>query len=480
MKPMKKIFFLFIALGFAVSCTKNFEEYNTDTKNPASVTPATLFASSQKSMFDVITSTNVNNNVFRLFAQYWTETTYIDEANYDLTTRNIPQNFWNTIYVGVLKNLDESKRLIPGQDATFFPAAVQKNQTACVEIMTVYGYSVLVNTFGNVPYSQALDINTIRPKYDDAKTIYIDLLKRLDAAIALINTGADGFGSSDLLNGGDMTQWVKFANALKMRLGMILAEVDEATGKAAFLAGAANTITSNDENIVMHYLTSPPNTNPIWVDLIQSGRKDFVAANTIVDIMNNLGDPRVPLYFTVDANGGYSGGIYADNNNYATYSKPADRITKADYESIIIDLSEIEFLLAEAAAKGWSVTGTAESHYNAAIKASMEYWGASSTDADAYLAKPEVAYSSAAGDFRTKIGNQKWIALYNRGFEGWTEWRRLDAPTLNVPTDLTYADIPKRYTYSVQEQNLNKANYDAAATAIGGDAKTTKLFWDIR
>ena len=99
-------------------------------------------------------------------------------------------------------------------------------------------------------------------------------------------------------------------------------------------------------------------------------------------------------------------------------------------------------------------------------------------DADAYLANANVAYATAPGDWKTKIGNQAWIALYNRGFDAWTEWRRLDAPTLNVPEGLTYGDIPVRYTYPVQEQNLNIENYNRASSAIGGDAVTVKIFWD--
>jgi hypothetical protein len=243
-------------------------------------------------------------------------------------------------------------------------------------------------------------------------------------------------------------------------------------------AAASSAITDNSDNVYMHYLTSPPNTNPIWVDLIQSGRKDFVAANTIVNFMANLKDPRIPYYFTEDADGKYSGGIYAASNNYATYSKPADRLTAENFEAILFDAAEGHFLLAEAVERGMTVSGTAAEHYEAAIKASMSYWDVPAADQAAYLATPAVAYATAKGTWREKIGSQKWIALYNRGFEGWVEWRRFDFPILNVPDGQTYADIPVRYTYPVQEQNLNKANWQAASTAIGGDAVKTKLFWD--
>jgi Susd and RagB outer membrane lipoprotein len=67
--------------------------------------------------------------------------------------------------------------------------------------------------------------------------------------------------------------------------------------------------------------------------------------------------------------------------------------------------------------------------------------------------------------------------LYNRGLEAWTEWRRLDYPVLVAPVD-ALSEIPVRYTYPVQEQNLNVTNYTEAASAIGGDEVTTKIFWD--
>ena len=123
----------------------------------------------------------------------------------------------------------------------------------------------------------------------------------------------------------------------------------------------------------------------------------------------------------------------------------------------MFDAAEGQFLLAEAVERGMNVGGTAASHYEAGISASIEFWGGSTADATTYLAQPTVAYATAAGDWKVKIGTQAWIALYNRGYEAWTEWRRLDAPILNVPDGLTYGDIPVRYTYPVQEQNLNIA-----------------------
>jgi hypothetical protein len=463
-----------------MSCKKNIENLNVDTKNPVSVPAGSLFATGIKNLVDNITTPNVNSGIFRLLAQHWTETTYTDESNYDLNTRNIPQNFWNAMYRDVLKSFQESAKLVPLQDPKYVTAGTIKNQSAMIEIMYVYTYSILVDTYGNIPYSEALNIDKVSPKYDDAKTIFYDLLTRLDAAIANIDVNEGGFGSSDILLNDNVTGWKIFANSLKLRLGMEIADFDAAKAKSVVeSAAAAGVIASNDDNVLFKYLAGPPNTNPIWVNLIQSGRKDFVAANTLVDYMAPLNDPRIPLYFTTDAAGGYSGGEYGSSNNYATFSKPSAKITAPDFEADLIDYAEVEFLLAEAAERNFTVTGTAASHYENAITASIEYWGGTAAQATEFVAQPAVKYSTAAGTYKEKIGKQKWVALYNRGFEAWTEWRRLDFPTLVAPPDnVTDGVIPLRYTYPVQEQNLNAKNYADAVSAIGADKVSTKLFWD--
>ncbi|MBW6501820.1 MAG: SusD/RagB family nutrient-binding outer membrane lipoprotein [Bacteroidales bacterium] len=104
-----------------------------------------------------------------------------------------------------------------------------------------------------------------------------------------------------------------------------------------------------------------------------------------------------------------------------------------------------------------------------------------SIEAAAYLSQPEIGYEtgSTANDFRKKIGLQKWIALYNRGLEGWAEWRRFDTPVFNIARNKTIDDIPMRMPYPYNENNLNLSNYTVASNAIGGDLVSTKLFWDI-
>lgn len=473
---MKKILIIFISVFTLVSCEKDITSLNTDKKHPTVVAPEPLFANAQRNLSDILATPNVNSGIFRLLAQQWTETTYFDESRYDLSTRNIPQNFYAGIYRDVLRDLKEAKTLIPNNINT--SADVKTNQLAIADIMQVYAYSLLVNTFGNIPYSEALDFSNSFPKFDDAKTIELDLLKRLDTDIAALKTSAGSFGSSDNIYKGKVASWKKFAYTLKLKLGMLFADSDPAVAKAAVESAAPNVFTSNSDNAAFTYLGATPNTNPVWVNLVQSGRKDFVGANTLVDKMNSLDDPRRQFYFTKTTAGAYKGGIYGASNNYAAFSKPGDAIIKPSMENLFLDYVETEFLLAEAVERGFAVGGTAVTHYTNAVTASILYWGGTAVDAVTYLANPSVNYITATGNYKQKIGEQKWIALYNRGFDAWTEWRRLDFPVLNVPPGLKYTDIPLRFTYPVNEQNLNKTNYAAAASAIGGDLVKTKLFWD--
>lgn len=474
---MKKIVIYLVSVMFLASCVDNLDDFNIDQKKASQVPAATLFTGALKNLTDVMTTPNVNTNNYRFYVQHWTSTQYLDEPRYNMTSRTIPQAMFQALYRDVLADLNDAKRLI--QENESIVAEVKNNQLAQVEIMEVYTWSILLNTFGNVPYSQALDPDVSLPAYDDAQTVYNDILGRLDAALDLIQPTANGFGNADVIYSSDMTKWVKFGNSLKVKLGMVIADVDTDKAKALIEAAAPNVFTSNADNAAFPYLSSAPNNNPVSENLnpLRTSREDFVPANTLVDAMNELEDPRRASYFT-QINGAYKGGRYGFTNSFSELSHVHNNITALDFEALLLDYSEIEFLLAEALERGFNVGGTAAAHYSAAITASFDYWGVSGVGA--YLAKPEVNYPTASGDWKQKIGTQKWIALYNRGFDAWLEWRRLDAPTLSPPAveglDLI---VPTRLIYPVNEQTLNGANRDAAAEAIGGDQSSTKLWWDV-
>jgi hypothetical protein len=481
---MKNI--IIIILGFVVySCSNNLESLNENIKDPASVPGESLFTGAQKSLVDQIVTLNVNNNNTKLWSQFLQEATYTDESNYDQVTRTIPQNHWDVMYKDVLKDLDESSKIIAA--TTYLTPelnALKPNKLVINEILTIYAYSNLVETFGNVPYSEALDVDNLLPKYDDGLTIYKALITRLSAAITSLDTSEDSYGSADNIYQGDVAKWKKFANSLKLRMGNMLSDVEPALAESTIVSAlASGVITSAADNASFTYYGADPNTNPIFADLVLSGRKDFVAGSTIIDIMTTLTDPRLPLYFT-DVDGVYLGGEIGAESTYSQYSHLAPIFENATLEGILFDYTEVEFILAEAAARSFAITGTAESHYNAGITASILYWGGTNADATTYLGLPAVSYnlaiaaSSASMPWKEVIGTQKWLALFNRGLEAWTSIRLLDYPLMAEPVDFL-SGYPNRYTYPIIEQTLNGTSYNEASSDIGEDTAEQKLFFDL-
>jgi hypothetical protein len=474
---MKKIFVLIFSVLITFSCT-DLTDMNKNIKDPSATPGESLFTGAQKNIVDIMTDVNVNNNIWELIMQYWTEVTYTDESNYDLVTRQIPDGFWQVCYRDVLKDLDEASKVIANTD-DFQTNDLKTNKLAIIEIMNVYTWSILVETFGNVPYSQALDINTLLPKYDDAETVYRALIVRLTAAINKLDVTKKSFGKADNIYQGDVALWKKFGNSLKLKMGMLFADIDNNFASATVLSAVgAGVFTSNLDNAVFKYGGIQPGTNPLYVNLIASGRFDFVATETIVDAMNSLNDPRREFYFSpYPVLGQYLGGPNGVGCTYSAFSNQADAIKEPTFPGNILDYAQVEFLLAEAVERTYAVGGTAEQHYNNAITASILSWGGTDLQATDYLAQADVAYSTAPGTWQEKIGTQAWIAFYLRSFEAWTSQRRLGFPLLVAPPDAV-SDFPVRFTYPIGEQTLNGTNYKAAAAAIGGDLVETHLFFD--
>jgi hypothetical protein len=478
---MKKILFIVLVLFVASSCTK-LEDMNVDTKRPTVVPSETLFTNAQRELADQLASINVNTNVFKLFAQYITETTYTDEANYDVINRGIPDNTFRTLYRDVLMDLKESAKVLASEPAPVLAEdkIVYQNKLYIIDLLRIYTFNRLVDIFGNVPYTEALDIDNVNPKYDDAATIYAALFADLDKVINGLDDSQGSFGGADIVYGGDVAKWKMFANGLKLKMAI---HISDAPGSIdinkAISEAKGGVFTSNDDNALFNYLGASPNTNPLYLDLVASGRHDFVATNTMVDLMQAKQDTiRLGLYYTkvtdTIASEAYKGAPYGHSVPYSQFSHLNATLENPTFPSVLMDYTEIQFYLAEAANKNLGgVTGPA-AYYDAAVTSSFEYWGSDAATASAYLA------NNAYTDLNS-IGEQAWIAYFNRGFFGFTTWRRLDVPTFNDPPQnaIGAGKFPYRYTYPNNEQTLNGANRAAAATAIGGDKLDTKLFWDI-
>ena len=480
---MKKILITLFIIGVITACDDRLEELNTPAKGAVTVPAAPLFANGINELFYMMNNSNTNINVFRLYAQYWAQTTYPDESQYNMVGRRNPDNFWRGAYRDALMDLEEAKRItMDTWQQEGLTEAERDNRVAIIDAARVYVYATLVDAFGAVPFSEALDPEILQPRYESGSAVYDQIIVLLDQAIAMMDPAEASWPEAqDPVYEGDTEGWFKFANSLKLKLAITIADVNASKAATMVAQAEPNVFESNADNASITYLDAFPNTHPIHEDLVQSGRADYVVANTLIDRLNALDDPRIAVFAEPLADGvTYEGGVYGTNNTYAQKSHIGDVFHDPTLEGLILDYAEVEFLLAEAAARGMAVTGTAEEHYENGIRASMEYWGVPEAEIDAYLAQPEVAYATAEGDWRQKIGVQHWIALYNRGFEGWTVWRRLDFTGFNVPPLLTYEDIPERFIFPIEEATLNGTNLDEAIQLIGGsDDANTRVFWDV-
>ena len=486
---MKKIKFIFITIAALtmVACTSDadYEDLNKDPNNPVEASAESLFSAAQKTLVDEVNDIDYRDAPFMLYAQYAQQTTYKDESQYDMKNRGIPGEIFSTVYQNILYDLKDAALLV--SDDEF--------KSAQIELLAVYAWQYLVDNFGNVPYSEALKVigedQILAPKYDDAATIYADLMSRAVAAKVMLGGSGDGFTNADFVLAGDKDAWLKFANSLIIKIGV------RATGntfKAEVEAAASGALGSNADNVTMDYEGSTPNTNPSWLELVQSGRNDYVLGKPFVDalISADLEDPRQDVFFDPESkmvidtlsNGdlveNYKGGVIGQKSAWSAHSKLGTKLFDPTFRGVLFDFAEISFYLADASARGWAVGGDAPTHYANGIKASFTDWGLTEAAADAYLLKPKVAYATADGTADEKIGKQLWIAMFNRGFEGWTAYRRYGGAPLTqselAEDDLK--DVPRRLTYPVVEQTRNPSNYTAAASAIGDDKQSTKIFWD--
>jgi len=497
---MKKILFIFSILSLTVvtnSCESDITSLNEDPKHPTVVPSGLLVASAEQELISQLLTPNVNNNISRFFTQQWAQTTYIDESNYDMVTRPIPRNHYNRMMAsssaivhspGVLSALRDAKQFLQNEG---LDAARKGNNEAIIELLNVYAWANLVDTYGDIPYFGALkavagaENNASEIPYDDAKTIYLDLVKRIDAANAMININQSGY-TDDIFYNGNMEKWKKMANSLKFRLAVTLSDVEPALAKtyaeAAYNAGLFN---SKEDSFGLSTFPSGLFANPIYQEVIQSGRNDFIPSDVLVDYMNSTSDPRMGRWFT-KVEGAFVGGVYGSGNSYAAYShmtstKAGDAgddgfmLIAPNSQGYLLDYTEITFLRAEAAARGFNVGGTPATLYAAAITASMTEYGISPTTANAFIA----ANPFNAANWKQSIGFQAWVAMFNKGFQAWNFARRLDYPVFVNPDDSTVDGVPVRMKYSDQEYLLNKNNVTAAAQKIGGDQVTTKVFWDV-
>ena len=245
---------------------------------------------------------------------------------------------------------------------------------------------------------------------------------------------------------------------------------------AAIAAG--NLITSLNEEPRFTFDSVPDRSNPMWRDKVQDSRDDFAVTQLIVKELNDRADPRLEKFAAEAPTGGIVGMPYGLDDNSASIlkastSRPNDDLLEATAHHVIISLSEVKFLLAEAYERG-ILTGDAQKAYEEGIRASMEYWGISDADViNNYIS----AQSYNGSNWKASIGIQKWISIYTSGKEALAEWRRLDQPVLEPSPNGVVSSIPTKMPYPQSERTNN-------ATSLGAVSSnpiniTAKVWWDV-
>ena len=410
-----------------------------------------------------------------LWVQYYAEIQYRDEDKYIM--RSGTSGGWG-FYNGAAEDF---QRIINRGAATGTP-----NWEAVGRIMKSYVFSVMTDAMGDLPYSEALKGDSVlAPKYDSQRDIYTALFADLATANQQIDPNGIGFSSGDILYGGDMASWRKFANALRLRLAIHLSNADAATAAAeAQAAVAAGVFQSNADNATLLYLATSPNRNPIYDNA--RGRDDYGMSKTFVDSLLHWNDPRLPVFAQLNQDSIVANRVYRGLPNGLNNSEgeSIDLISRVgaywrERPNAPLDLltySEVLFLEAEAAQRGW-IAGDPATLYANAIRASMQQYGIGDAAITAYLADSRVTYTPATG--LTQIAYQKWVSLFMQGMEGWTEVRRTGVPALVPGCRAVFRHIPERLPYSDNELVLNEANVEAAIAAqgLGASNDLTKPLW---
>lgn len=471
---MKRTFLTVLILSF-LSCTTSFTDLNSDPKNVEIVPSAFLLSNASYKLFDFMADPNSLKNNFRIHSRHWAETTY-DEVSEEVILAVNSKNTFETMYVGVLRDLSEARKSVEIENMF---EDQKRSFIAVVDIFEVLCYSILVDLYGDVPFTQALS-SEFYPEYDDAQNIYFTIIEDLKEAILELEDSTHNI-EGDLVYNGDVNSWIRFGNSLLLKLAIRIADQNDAKAQEiveyAFQSGLMESSEDDFELVFKDNSTYP---NPLWVHLVERRRTEFVCAKSLADAMNSTEDPRRPYYFkNLGENDELIGGINGVVNSYPANSQPGSLLEDPTWPGKIMTHTELLFLLADAAARAYNVGESAAYYYHEAIRNSILEWGGSEMQADAYLENTLVNYHTAQGSWKQKIAVQKWIAMYDVPVEAWSTYRLYDWPDL--PDELgSQFPVINRYTYPESELDLNSENVREAIERMGGeDLFTYKIFWDI-
>lgn len=488
----------------AIGCNNdNLTNLNKNPNSPSSVGPGPLFTRATNTSVQRFLGAGFDLRQTEFVAQHMAEVQYPSDDSYaTLQGANVQVTF-NGAYSAELEDL---KKVV--QQGDFAKNAAISGPA---QVLQAWIYENLTDTWGDVPYSQALAGDStggsFTPAYDPQKSIYASLMSTLTRASAGMTaaTGA-GLGAADPIYGGDLSAWQKFSNSLHARLALRLVNVDPTTAntelKAAFTA-PGGLITSNADMAQLVWPGDGIYNNP-WSANFQA-RDDNRISLTFYNILAPASgpvDPRLPIFaqptqadpsvYAGSPNGVGSiagkylkttsrpGAIfYAGATAYGNFGSTANAKTP----SYLMTYAEVAFIQAEAAERnlGGLTPGQAAAFYNAGILASMAQWGVSSSAAATYLANSSIAYKAGVAGLK-QIAVQKWIALYSDGSQAWASYRQTCQPSSLKPGPAAVVlYIPRRFPYPISEISVNPANVTAAIARLGGTKQDNfggMVYWD--
>jgi Starch-binding associating with outer membrane len=495
------------------SCTKHFETLNTNPDAVSAPVPSLVFT---KALYDGAGSGQGSYGSstldFLLGTMQYT-TSFNDVAGwgskYIASQTTQAYQAFNAAYPDEINELGIVIKAVSVN-------AADVNLLAEARIWKVYCFSRLTDLYGDIPYSQAglgYDSAVYKPAYDTQQSIYADMLSQLAAAVQSLDPSKTTFGAADLIYGGNTAQWTKFGYSLMLRLGMRMTKVDIASAQTWVTKAIAGGVITADADIAeMPYLASGQkiNQNPMALDLWNN---DYIAQNgntnteggkyqaVWIDSLQAYNDPRLPVISVVWVSGqpdtaasiqlGMSPDlINTKPANFGTLSEPNPAtILLLGSPKLIFTAAESDFLLAEAALRGWYTGATASTLYENGIAAAMRQWGViagsagtiSTAQINTYIANNPLNTAGSFDQQMQQIYTQFWFGIFPDAQEVFATYRRTGYPILvpnNYPGNATGGQIFRRMEYPISEQNLNPDSYAAAIANQGPDDFMTRIWWD--
>jgi hypothetical protein len=493
MTTIKKIYLLLAGISFIFSsCTKKFEELNTDPNRPKEITPGVMLGQLQYRI--VNSSISAARNFTHELMQVDAPRVSTGGGGLHRYEVNPGAGVWSNFY-GYMTDI---------RDIYTIAARLNENNYRAIALVyKCWAYSILTDLYGDVPYSQATlaTEGTFQPAFDKQKDIYIQLLKDLDSANNLFNTGkaltygGDMLYNSNALSGSSnpgIVKWKKFCNSLRLRLLLRISkregEINVNEQITTILGDPVKypVFTGNADEAIFRYPGTFPYFNPYYNARQLDWRDGTYYTLFFIDKMNTDGDPRRSVWATTVNVGGnpvYRGiqSGYPTSVEYAVgqNSSYTDGLKTSPLIGVMMTYAELEFIKAELALKGFSTGKTPKQHYEAGVTASIVQWGV--TVPAGYLTQAGVIYDPAATPETQleRIMLQKYYAYFFVDYQAWFEKRRTGYPVLprgaGIPAENQF---PYRVPYPTYLQSLNPTNLAAAISSMGGDGSDVKVWWD--